>query len=191
MKKLLAVLAVSLLLGADSKNEKLEGTWKAVAAVQNGQEQNDAGEHTLTFTGDTFTVARDGETRMKGTFKTDATKKPKTIDWIVKEGRNAGKTIVGIYELDGDTLKVCFDPTGRAGDRPTEFKTTADSGRTLLSSSGRRSSRSLCRARNRTGIAAFRRLTATQPARRLRSVVRPNEGNTRGHDNPLLQPLLA
>ena len=131
MKKLLAVLAVGLLLGADAKNEKLEGTWKAVAAVQNGQEQNDAGEHTLTFTGDTFTVARDGEARIKGTFKTDATKKPKTIDWIVKEGRNAGKTIVGIYELDGDTLKWCGAEPGST-ERPTELSSGEGSKRLFV-----------------------------------------------------------
>ena len=29
----------------------------------------------------------------------------------------------GIYEISGDTLKVCFDPEGKK--RPTEFKTEA------------------------------------------------------------------
>ena len=131
MKKLLAVLAVGLLLGADSKNEKLEGTWKAVTAVQNGKEQIDAGEHTLTFTGDMFTITRNGETMLKGTFKADATKKLKTIDFIVKEGRHAGETIVGIYELDGDSLKWCAAEPGTK-DRPTELSSGEGSKRLFV-----------------------------------------------------------
>jgi uncharacterized protein (TIGR03067 family) len=57
---------------------------------------------------------------LKGTFKTDATKKPKTIDMVVKEVRNDGKTIVGIYEQDGDTLKWCAAEPGTT-ERPTEL----------------------------------------------------------------------
>jgi uncharacterized protein (TIGR03067 family) len=131
MKKLLAVLAVGLLLGADDKNDKLEGTWKAVKAVQNGMEQPDAGEHTLTFAGDMFTVTRNGETLMKGAFKADDTKKPKTIDFIVKEGQNDGKTIVAIYELDGDTLKWCAADPGNT-ERPTELSSGEGSKRLLV-----------------------------------------------------------
>jgi hypothetical protein len=33
--------------------------------------------------------------------------------------------MLGIYALDGDTLKVCYDPQGQ--DRPKEFKSAADS----------------------------------------------------------------
>jgi hypothetical protein len=40
------------------KNDKLEDTWKAVKAEQNGMDQPDASEHTLTFARDNFTVAR-------------------------------------------------------------------------------------------------------------------------------------
>jgi len=128
MKKLLAVLAVGLLLGADAKNDKLEGTWKAVKAVANGMEQPDAGEHILVFAGDNFTITRNGEMMLKGAFKTDAAKKPKTIDFIVKEGRHAGDTIVAIYELDGDTLTWCAGEPGTK-DRPTELKAGEESKR--------------------------------------------------------------
>jgi hypothetical protein len=33
--------------------------------------------------------------------------------------------MLGIYEIDGDTLKVCFDPQGKV--RPTEFKSAPGS----------------------------------------------------------------
>jgi uncharacterized protein (TIGR03067 family) len=38
-------------------------------------------------------------------------------------GPNKGKTFSAIYELQGDTLKICYDLTGKA--RPTEFKSKA------------------------------------------------------------------
>jgi hypothetical protein len=36
-------------------------------------------------------------------------------------GPNKGKTILGIVEVEKDTLRVCYDFSGK--DRPTEFKT--------------------------------------------------------------------
>ena len=39
--------------------------------------------------------------------------------------------MLGIYELEGDTFKVCFAAPGKA-DRPTEFKSAAGSGHRLL-----------------------------------------------------------
>ena len=43
------------------------------------------------------------------------------MDITGTEGPNKGKTFQAIYELDGDTLKVCYDLSGKG--RPTEFKT--------------------------------------------------------------------
>jgi uncharacterized protein (TIGR03067 family) len=60
----------------------------------------------------------------KGTTKVDATAKPKTMDIMGTEGANKGKTMLAIYEDNGDTMRVCYDLTGKM--RPTEFKTTAD-----------------------------------------------------------------
>jgi hypothetical protein len=40
------------------------------------------------------------------------------------DGPNKGKTFLAIYELDKDSLKVCYDLSGKA--RPTEFKTKPD-----------------------------------------------------------------
>jgi hypothetical protein len=41
------------------------------------------------------------------------------------EGPDKGKVMLGIYEIDGDKMKACFDPTGKQ--RPTEFKSEAGS----------------------------------------------------------------
>jgi uncharacterized protein (TIGR03067 family) len=59
--------------------------------------------------------------------KIDASKKPKTIDTEVIEGDQKGTTIQGIYENDGDTLRVCVVLPGK-GERPMEFSGKAGSG---------------------------------------------------------------
>jgi uncharacterized protein (TIGR03067 family) len=64
----------------------------------------------------------DGFAKSQGSkFKLDAKAKPKSIDTRNDKGmRKTG--ITGIYELDGDTLKLCLN---LAGKRPKEFKTSA------------------------------------------------------------------
>ena len=44
------------------------------------------------------------------------------------EGPTKGQTHLGIYELDGDTVKFCFAAPGK--ERPTDFTAKASSGRT-------------------------------------------------------------
>jgi uncharacterized protein (TIGR03067 family) len=49
----------------------------------------------------------------KGGFRLDPTKKPKQIDMS-----DAAR---GIYELEGDTLKLCWDQRATTNGRPTKF----------------------------------------------------------------------
>ena len=60
----------------------------------------------------------------KGTWTIDPTAKPKGMKITGVKGPNAGKTFPAIYELAGDTLRICYDLSGKK--RPTEFKTKAD-----------------------------------------------------------------
>ena len=53
----------------------------------------------------------------------DLSAKPKALDITGTEGPNKGKKIPAIYERNGDTLRVCYDLSGKS--RPAEFKTTA------------------------------------------------------------------
>lgn len=57
--------------------------------------------------------------REKGGYKIDPNTKPKSIDIADPQG----ETTLGIYELDGDTLKMCI-VRGKNMVRPTEFKVT-------------------------------------------------------------------
>jgi uncharacterized protein (TIGR03067 family) len=74
----------------------------------------------LVIKDDKYTVTV-GEAVDKGTAKLNPKAKPKELDITGTDGPNKGKTILAIYELDGDTLRICYDLTGK--NRPTEFKT--------------------------------------------------------------------
>ena len=72
----------------------------------------------FTFKDGKLDVTPDGQQGEKqGTYKLDPTAKLKSID--LTEGDN-GMTSPGIYELDGDTLKLCL-AQGPTAVRPTEF----------------------------------------------------------------------
>lgn len=114
---------------ADLEKEvrKFQGTWTFESSEAGGKELP-AGElkgFILTFEGDKHTVKKGDEVIQVGTQKLDPSKSPKTIDVTMVEGPNKGTVMLGIYEIDGDTLKVCFDPQGKK--RPTEFKSAPGS----------------------------------------------------------------
>ena len=55
---------------------------------------------------------------------------PSTLaHYAVTAGKYAGKTQLGIYELEGDKVKYCFAIPGR--ERPADFATKFNDGRTL------------------------------------------------------------
>jgi uncharacterized protein (TIGR03067 family) len=77
----------------------------------------------LEFSKDSFTFTMGDKGSFKGTFKTGTAKKPYEIDLAVSEGPEAkykGKTSLGIWEFDGDTLKWCGAEPGNTT-RPTTF----------------------------------------------------------------------
>lgn len=63
-----------------------------------------------------FTMTGGPAERGEGTYKLDPAAKTKTID-ITFDGRK----MLGLYELDGDTLKLCI-PNSPDSPRPEEFK---------------------------------------------------------------------
>lgn len=100
---------------------KLDGEWVLVSGIANGAKIPDDVVKTgrrITKNGET-TVMLKGEVFMKAKFTIDATKKPKAIDYKVIEGKTKGSTRLGIFELDGDTLRLSYAVPYR--DRPTDF----------------------------------------------------------------------
>jgi uncharacterized protein (TIGR03067 family) len=134
--KALVILAVGVLsaaaapVGDTAKKEqqKLEGSWMPVSLVLNGKEvpKENLKDLTLTFAGDKFTVKSGDKVFGQGTFKIDPGKDPRTIDTRWTEGDNKGKTEVGIYKVEGDTLTTCFAEAG-TDKRPTSFTSKEDS----------------------------------------------------------------
>jgi uncharacterized protein (TIGR03067 family) len=97
----------------------LQGTW--VISSINGQTAPEGSpEMTLTFTGDKYQQALGGEVNERGTVKIDVSKKPMTIDLVITEGPDAGKTQLGIIEVSGDTVRANLDTPG-AQQRPADF----------------------------------------------------------------------
>src|ERR1700687_2364052 len=98
--------------------EKLQGTWAGGSAVYDGKPvpAEDAKNVRLVFAGDKIKLSTKGKDfELAGTFTIDPTKKPKTVDVDFGEKKKG----TGIYELDGDTLKIAH---GEFGDpRPKDF----------------------------------------------------------------------
>ena len=100
----------------------MAGTWKVESAEAGGQkiESEDLRAIVVTITGERYTVKMKDKLDA-GTLTLDETQKPKTMDATDTEGLDAGKVVKAIYELSGDTLKVCYASDG--AERPTEMAT--------------------------------------------------------------------
>ena len=124
---LLSAVAL-IMVAADDKDEtkkeleRFQGTWK-FESLEIGGMKMDVGVYKdvrLILEGDKFTH-KEGKEPAHGTFKVDVSKKPKTIDITFTDGPEKGNTILGIYELDGDTYRVCID-LAKKDVRPTKFE---------------------------------------------------------------------
>jgi uncharacterized protein (TIGR03067 family) len=96
--------------------EKLQGSWKAETAIMGGEKApaEQLAKMGLTFKGNEVIPAENPKD--VATIKLDPSKKPAQMDLTEKN-----KTVSqGIYEIDGDTLKLCFSEPGEG--RPKTFE---------------------------------------------------------------------
>jgi RNA polymerase sigma factor (sigma-70 family) len=133
----------------ESDRERLQGTWKIVSTVDNGQERKaEAGTVDLWTVKETTVLARTrskGMSNLKGIgrFRLDETAKPKRIEIVEpkelgdlldlskldEQLEGAGQRAEGIYSLSGDTLRICV--SRKKGERPTAFESKKGSGNIL------------------------------------------------------------
>ena len=104
--------------GEDAKKElqKLQGTWVMVSGELGGKKAVDdhVSRSKIVYEGDKIQITvpnQTPETIIAEIVKIDPTKNPKEMHFIRKNGPNAGKTLIGIYEFEGDgQYKFAFDP---------------------------------------------------------------------------------
>jgi uncharacterized protein (TIGR03067 family) len=108
--------------------KKLQGTWECVSMEREGDEV--PAEHlkgtSVVYEDDLATLYRDGELFRQSILTLDPSKKPKRINSWDLAGPYADDSVPGIYEIDGDTLKLCFSRPKVA--RPSEFTTKKEPG---------------------------------------------------------------
>lgn len=126
---LFTLLTAGVLLGtagarddAKGDHEEIQGNWQVISTQDSGRKAPDEAIRTLKWviTKDKITY-KFGDNTTEWSYKLDATKKPRWID--LTEG---DRTTLGIYELEGDNLKICF-PEGGKGERSTAFESKPDS----------------------------------------------------------------
>jgi len=122
----LGIVLAAQMLGAapapPSDKDKIQGTWR-IESVESGgalMPQENYKQWTFNIKDDKLTIKVGERVRTEYTIKIDDNKKPKTLDLTREVG---GRKLIelGIYELDGDTWRMCNDEAGIA--RPTEFGT--------------------------------------------------------------------
>jgi uncharacterized protein (TIGR03067 family) len=111
------LLLIGLLLGADKPavpdQKAIQGTWSLVGKEIDGAKVSDKAVQdsrvTLTLQSNRAVLKSKGKFVSGDAFRLDPTKNPRQIICNFKDGKH----VVGIYVLEGDTLKICR-ATGKA-----------------------------------------------------------------------------
>lgn len=128
MRNCALVLGVVVLFaasGAAADKNPLDGKWVIESVTRDGKADDGLKGAVREHTGEKYTItpAKDSKAPVNdGTFTIDAEKK--TIDMKPNGGNFKGKTLLGVYKLDGDTLTVAFAEK----ERPKGFESKEGSG---------------------------------------------------------------
>jgi uncharacterized protein (TIGR03067 family) len=125
MRKLLPVVCVVLLLGADKADDgkKLQGKWVIKSAERGGKAVDlDKDEHapkSVTFKDDKVKVEMKSAEH-KGTFKAGREDKLGTLDLVPDDPDQKDHAVKALYNLEGDTLTICINEA-KNSERPKEI----------------------------------------------------------------------
>jgi uncharacterized protein (TIGR03067 family) len=106
--------------------EKLQGTWRIATLEIDGNAMPATGS--ISIQGDRFTTAAMGA-EYSGTIQIDAAKRPKRFDLVFDSGPHTGSRSLGIYQLEGDSWRICLGFAGNP--RPISFATAPGSGHAM------------------------------------------------------------
>jgi uncharacterized protein (TIGR03067 family) len=122
----LSLLALAPITPTQDKNDdakKIQGTWLLVSREQDGRRRTVGGEMKYTITSDRIALITQKDAGDQ--YRLGIDKKLKIIDLVPGDGPNKGKTLKGIYDLAGDTLRICF-PNQADLPRPAEFQSSKE-----------------------------------------------------------------
>jgi uncharacterized protein (TIGR03067 family) len=108
--------------------KKLEGVWDRTYMEYRGEvwPQEKIEGWTAMYEGDRLTLRIHGKVYRESIVTLDPSRSPRAMNSWDLDGPAADQTVLGIYEFDGDTVKVCFAlPCNK---RPTEFTTKKGTG---------------------------------------------------------------
>jgi RNA polymerase sigma factor (sigma-70 family) len=104
--------------------DRLQGVWSVVSAERGGELSKF--EKALFMVDGKRACWQTSDSEVQGGLYLDPTSKPKTYDIAMSM-----RTIEGIYSLDGDTLRICFD-SGTEAKRPVSFTTDKGTQQVLI-----------------------------------------------------------
>lgn len=107
--------------------KKLQGSWNIVTLEMEGQ-QYPPGNSKIAIKGDRFVSLNMGA-EYEGTVSFDEAQSPKMFDLQFDKGPEQGNRSLGIYELDGDTWRICLGLAGKK--RPVKFAAGKGTGHAL------------------------------------------------------------
>jgi uncharacterized protein (TIGR03067 family) len=116
---------------ASDRVDELSGEWQMVSCIRDGYtlepilvnsgRRIGRGNETITMFGE--------QVFMRARYTLDTTQNPKTIDYNITAGASKGKIQHGIYERDGELLRICYVAPGKS--RPTDFTAVTGDGKTV------------------------------------------------------------
>jgi uncharacterized protein (TIGR03067 family) len=113
--------------------KKLNGYWKIVRSVQDGEEQSKAEikDMVLFLESPSVVVYEKDSVAARFSFEVRPKLAPKGIDFLFTEGDKKGQRDRGIYRLEGKKLEICIQE-GPKGDRPKTFTSEKGSKMSLI-----------------------------------------------------------
>lgn len=126
------ILVGSLVLAVEKDDLKLmQGTWVVVRAESNGKDLSEGKLKELgiviSIKDRTLTKTEEGRSE-QADIVVRSLSTPKQIDIMPLQGEKKGETIMGVYTVDNDELKLAI--RGKKDSRPTGFNTKPKSGDT-------------------------------------------------------------
>ena len=115
----------------------LEGSYAVTGMTRGGEAASDDFLKGLTITikGDTLTATirwKEGDQNNAGILVVDPSQKPIAIDMTPKDGPDAGKPVLGLIKVEGNTVTICWGDRHGKAERPKDFSSTKENKHLLM-----------------------------------------------------------